>query len=71
LQDHNSLIVDLPFYSATIIQVSVEEAAMATRRKAKGKAKGKAEEGVLPPIKGNIDGRKPRPGSGPDVRFWG
>ncbi|MET0710287.1 MAG: hypothetical protein ABWY82_26110, partial [Tardiphaga sp.] len=33
--------VDLPFYSATIIQVSVQEAVMATRRKAKGKGKRK------------------------------
>jgi hypothetical protein len=36
--------VDLPFYSATIIQVSVPEAAMATRRKAKGKAGGKRKK---------------------------
>jgi hypothetical protein len=36
--------VDLPFYSATIIQVSVQEAAMATRRKAKGKARGKRKK---------------------------
>ena len=33
--------VDLPFYSATIIKVSVQEAVMATRRKAKGKGKRK------------------------------
>jgi ribosomal 50S subunit-recycling heat shock protein len=44
-QGRNSLPpVDLPFYSATIIQVSVPEAAMATRRKAKGKAGGKQKK---------------------------
>ena len=36
--------VDLPFNLATIIQVSVQEAAMATRRKAKGKARGKRKK---------------------------
>src|SRR5262245_53770979 len=36
--------VDLPFYSATIIQVRVREAVMATRRKAKGKARGKRKK---------------------------
>ena len=36
--------IDLPFYSATIIQVSVEEAVMATKRKAKGKARGKRKK---------------------------
>src|SRR5262245_6318777 len=39
--------VDLPFYSATIIQVSVQEAVMATRRKAKGKAGGKRKKTLV------------------------
>jgi hypothetical protein len=41
----NSFVpIDLLFYSATIIQVSVREAVMATRRKAKGKARGKRKK---------------------------
>ena len=36
--------VDLPFYSATITLVSVREAVMATRRKAKGKARVKRKK---------------------------
>src|SRR6476660_5994645 len=46
-QDRNSMPVDLPFCSATIIQVSVEEAAMATRKKAKGKHKAKRKKSPI------------------------